>query len=456
MANIQPIENGETGLDARTKINAAIVEANQVDSKVNDNDARLTNERTPTDGSVTNAKVAANAAIEPTKIAGTAVVDNDARLTDERVPIDGSVTNAKLQNVATSTIKGRITADTGLVEDLTVGQAQSLLNLPSDTVNDLSGKANKSGDTFTGNIVLQGVDLTGKIFGGTAHLISVNNEDDVLVGDSTKGTKIEGTTIKLLNENISPNEYLVTGGSTEVLSITSENLKTNLSLPSDTVSELAGKVSTSDSRLTDERVPIDDSVSTAKLQDASVTNSKLDTMQTNRLKGRQSSGTGVVEDLQLSTVKTMLDLPNDTAADLTAVETTANGALQRSGGEMTGAITGDQSARLYRPQGEMIDGSVSISVLDKNSFFEINAASALTITLDGLSEPNVVREFMITSGGEDRVTILNSTTSGMAVSGLGLLADGASFTVKSVGDAFTIRSRSNGRYVVVGGEFTLV
>lgn len=59
-------------------------------------DARLTDERVPTDGSVTDAKVSVSADIAPSKIAGTAVVDNDSRLTDQRVPTDGSVTDAKI------------------------------------------------------------------------------------------------------------------------------------------------------------------------------------------------------------------------------------------------------------------------------------------------------------------------------------------------------------------------
>lgn len=58
-------------------------------------DARLTNERTPLDGSVTSAKIAV-AGLAPSDIAGTAVIDNDARLTDQRVPTDGSVTDAKI------------------------------------------------------------------------------------------------------------------------------------------------------------------------------------------------------------------------------------------------------------------------------------------------------------------------------------------------------------------------
>jgi hypothetical protein len=43
-------------------------------------------------------------------------------------PADNSVTNAKLAQVATSTLKGRTTAGTGNVEDLTIAQATALLN----------------------------------------------------------------------------------------------------------------------------------------------------------------------------------------------------------------------------------------------------------------------------------------------------------------------------------------
>jgi len=47
---------------------------------------------------------------------------------------DAAVTNAKLAHVATATIKGRITADTGDVEDLTVAQVTTLLNITAAAV----------------------------------------------------------------------------------------------------------------------------------------------------------------------------------------------------------------------------------------------------------------------------------------------------------------------------------
>lgn len=218
---------------------------------------------------------------------------------------------------------------------------------------------------------------------------------------------------------------------------------------------LNGKVDDNDARLTDERTPTDDSVSTSKLQDAAVTNSKLATIQTNRIKGRQSPGTGVVEDLQLSTVKNMLNLPNDTASDLTAVENTANGALQRSGGDMTGAITGDQSARLYRPQGGVVAGDVTLSALDKNSFFLIDAKTdTVTINISEF-EPDTIREFLVVYAN-NTITITNQTGF-IYVSGIGLINSSEFITVGNVGDAFTIRGLSGVQgYAIVGGEFTLV
>jgi microcystin-dependent protein len=55
-----------------------------IDLKVNLTDARLTDTRVPTDGSVTDAKIATT--LSPSVITGTAVVTADARLSDSRTP----------------------------------------------------------------------------------------------------------------------------------------------------------------------------------------------------------------------------------------------------------------------------------------------------------------------------------------------------------------------------------
>jgi hypothetical protein len=58
-------------------------------------DTKLSDERTPTNGSVTDAKIASGG-LSASVISGTAVVDNDSRLSDARTPTDGSVTDAKI------------------------------------------------------------------------------------------------------------------------------------------------------------------------------------------------------------------------------------------------------------------------------------------------------------------------------------------------------------------------
>lgn len=80
-------------------------------------DARLSDARTPTDGSVTDAKIVAGG-LATSAITGTAVVTGDARLSDVRTPADGSVTDAKIVagGLATSAITGTavVTGDSRL------------------------------------------------------------------------------------------------------------------------------------------------------------------------------------------------------------------------------------------------------------------------------------------------------------------------------------------------------
>jgi hypothetical protein len=101
-------------------------------------DSRLSDERTPSDDSVTSAKIVngaivdadvnAAAAIAPSKIDGTAVVDSDSRLTDARTPTAHATSH-----------------ESGGSDELTLAQSQ-VTNLTSD----LSAKAPLASPTFTG------------------------------------------------------------------------------------------------------------------------------------------------------------------------------------------------------------------------------------------------------------------------------------------------------------------
>jgi len=85
-------------------------------------DARLSDTRTPTDGTVTDAKIVAGG-LATSAITGTAVVTTDARLSDTRTPTDGTVTDAKIVSggLATSAITGTavITTDARLSDQRT-------------------------------------------------------------------------------------------------------------------------------------------------------------------------------------------------------------------------------------------------------------------------------------------------------------------------------------------------
>jgi len=84
---------------------------------VTDTDPRNTNARTPS----THSHV-------PGDVTGTAVITADSRLSDNRTPIDGSATNTKLANMATKTYKGRTAGTTGMPEDVAVATLKADLN----------------------------------------------------------------------------------------------------------------------------------------------------------------------------------------------------------------------------------------------------------------------------------------------------------------------------------------
>jgi len=118
------IEGDARLTDTRTPTDGTVTDAKIVSgglspssvtgTAVIDSDARLSDERTPVDGSVTTAKIDA-AGIDPSAVTGTAIIDSDARLSDERTPLDESVTNAKVS--ATAEIAPTKIAGTAVVDN---------------------------------------------------------------------------------------------------------------------------------------------------------------------------------------------------------------------------------------------------------------------------------------------------------------------------------------------------
>ena len=85
-------------------------------------DTRLTDQRTPTDGSVTTAKIA-----------------------------DGNVTLAKLANMATARLLGRTTAGSGAPEELTAAQVKTLLAIAAGDVSGLQTALDAKATLYTLN-----------------------------------------------------------------------------------------------------------------------------------------------------------------------------------------------------------------------------------------------------------------------------------------------------------------
>lgn len=83
-----------------------------------------------TDSSIVDADVSSGAAIAPSKIAGTAVITTDSRLSDTRTPTDNTVTSAKI--VDGTIVDADISGAAGIVATKLAAAAQQSLWAPGD------------------------------------------------------------------------------------------------------------------------------------------------------------------------------------------------------------------------------------------------------------------------------------------------------------------------------------
>jgi len=159
-------------VDANIGAGAAIAPSKISGTAVITSDSRLSDTRTPTDGSVTDAKIAST--LSPSKITGTAGVTSDSRLSDTRTPTDGSVTDAKIAStLSPSKITGTATTNANMAGFLgfstsqfetvprwALGNAAATINTGTEYFSFFTPLWNLDVNTVTVSVVAAGTSIT--------------------------------------------------------------------------------------------------------------------------------------------------------------------------------------------------------------------------------------------------------------------------------------------------------
>ena len=203
----------------------------------------------------------------------------------------GVVTNAKLANVATATFKGRVTAATGVPEDLTGTQATTLLDVFSST---LKGLTPSSGGG-TANFLRADGTWTAPAGGGTVTTVSV------VTANGVSGTVATATTtpaITLTLGAVTPTSVAASGA------VTGSNLSgTNTG---DQTITLTGNVTGTGTGSFVATIPA-----------GTVTLAQQANVATGTVFYRKTAATGVPEVQTLATLKTDLGLTGTNSGDQT-------------------------------------------------------------------------------------------------------------------------------------------
>jgi len=241
---------------------------------------------------------------------GTACEGNDSRLSDPRTPTDGSVTTAKIagsavtydkiQNVtATDRILGRSSAGAGVVQEIVCTSTARALLADTTTGAMLTTLGAASASHSHGSITSAGA------IGSDANRPIITAASGVLAAGSFgngANTFCQGNDSRLSDPR-NPLSH-AHGNITNAGAIGSTPGVPIITTTSGVLA--AGSFGTTsgtfckgdDSRLSDPRTPTDGSVTTAKLASSAVTYARMQNVSaTGRILGRQSAGAGVVEEI---------------------------------------------------------------------------------------------------------------------------------------------------------------
>jgi hypothetical protein len=201
----------------------------------------------------------------------------------------GAVTNAKLANIATATFKGRTTAGTGAVEDLTGTQATALLDAFTTTAKGLVPAATGGGTTN----FLRADGAWAAPPAGTVTSVSVVSANGIA------GTVANATTTPAITLSTSITGLLQGNGT----AISAATIGTGLSFTSGTLSNT--QIGLTDGDKGD--ITVASSGTSWTIDSGAVTNAKLANVATATFKGRTTAGTGAVEDLTATQATALLN-----------------------------------------------------------------------------------------------------------------------------------------------------
>jgi hypothetical protein len=190
-----PITNSGTSSAATIGIDQtalAITPSQVTGTAVITTDARLSDQRTPVDNSVTSAKIVdgtivnadinASAAIDPTKVSGTAVITTDSRLSDARTPTSHASSHASAGSDPITIAQSQVTS---LTTDLAAKAitAGKLSQFASTTSAELAGVI--SNETGSGSLVFgTSPTLTTSVLGG-ATFSAFATTDNLTIGSTS-------------------------------------------------------------------------------------------------------------------------------------------------------------------------------------------------------------------------------------------------------------------------------
>lgn len=367
------------------------------------------------------------------------------------------VTNAMLAQIATARIRGRVSAGTGNVEDLTGTQATTLLDTFTSA---LKGLAPASGGGTTNFLRADGTWAAPSGGGTTTNALTINNSGS----GAASGTTFNGSSAVTISYNTigaqaaSTNLTSLSGLSyvsasfVKMTAAGTFSLDTNTYLTANQTITLSGNVTGSGTT----------SIATTIANNV-VTNAMLAQVSTATFHGRVTAGTGNIENLTGTQATTLLDVFSSTLKGLAPASGGGTTNFLRAdgtwaappggggGGTTTFAVTFNDSGS-GAASGTTFDGSVARTI----SYNTIGANKVITsgnISPTGGSDGDIYLQYDVSiltgSGSAGQVTFFSSSSA--VVGDSSLLWDNTNkiFTISGLLRTLVTTNRQTASYTLV-------